>query len=146
MWQEVSVIETGRSLGFVKPAISMPALIRTIVLLGKTDKFWEVLKDGALPSAATILLVGFLVWASLKFRSWYHNDSGLAADEDEMLLQFRDLQRRGDLTGEEFRSIKGRLVAESADSLPGTDADEQQGCTTETMLGNEPGQIDRNDK
>jgi hypothetical protein len=122
-------------------------VIRTIVLLGKTHNFWQLLKDSAVPSVAMIGLIGFVVWASLRFRSWYHNDSGLAADRDEMLLQFRDLQRRGDLSTEEFRSIKGRLVDESASNSPfeiadnstnsadlpsiGTDANDQQGRDTE---------------
>lgn len=121
-------------------------MIRTIAVLGKTLNFWQLLKDGAVPYAVTIGLIGFLVWASLRFRSWYHNDSGLAADDHEMLIQFRDLQRRGGLTAEEFRSIKGRLVNESSDSVTtGTDADNQQGRANQDSSDHQIGQIGRND-
>lgn len=143
----LSAFELGQSSWFCKTNNPNAALIRTIVLLGKTLTLWELLTGGAVPYAATIGLFGFLVWSALKFRAWYHNDSGLAADEDEMLLQFRNLQRRGDLTAEEFRSIKGRLVDEFPNSPPtGTDTGQQQGCDIEEMSDHQIGPNDRNDK
>jgi hypothetical protein len=33
-----------------------------------------------------------------------------------LLLQFKDLERRGELTDQEFRSIQGQLVGDSPDS------------------------------
>jgi hypothetical protein len=41
-----------------------------------------------------------------------------------LLLQFKDLERRGELTDQEFRSIHGQLVDDSTDScVVDTDAD-----------------------
>lgn len=55
-----------------------------------------------------VLIVG--VWLILKFRSRFEDGAGSASTENLMLSQIGDLKRQGDLTDEEYRSIKGRLV------------------------------------
>jgi len=57
-----------------------------------------------------------LVWLIVRIRLWFREDEGPAADAHEMLLQFRDLHRRGDLSEEEFRSIKSRLLGTTDES------------------------------
>lgn len=62
-------------------------------------------------------LVGALIWAIvwLKARYWGHEDP--AAADHQMLTQLGELRRNGDLSEEEYRSIKGRLV-ERLDGSP----------------------------
>lgn len=91
---------------------------------------WEVLKRAALTNGVAVLLVALLVWSAFKLRSWYREDTGPADDRHELLVLFKDIQRQGDLTDEEYRSIKGRLAGEvaddsaaSTDTLSGTDAE-----------------------
>jgi hypothetical protein len=57
-------------------------------------------------------LVGLTVvlWAFSKFISWMRDDEDATATEQLMLTEIGDLHRGGDLTEEEYRSIKGRLL------------------------------------
>ena len=61
-----------------------------------------------------VVAIGVLVVIALKLRAWYREDSDDAVSQDELLLQFRDLHRQGGLSEDEYRSIKGRLVSQSA--------------------------------
>lgn len=72
----------------------------------------RTLQDLILPVAGTVLAVAVLVWLCLRVRAWFHEDDGPADSAHEMLAQYRDLQRQGVLTDEEFRSIKRRLAGE----------------------------------
>lgn len=91
------------------------------------DKTLQLLTDSAVNYGITALFVLFLVWASLKLRSWYQDDSDPAADLSELLIQFKDLHRQGQISEEEFRSIKGHLIDHRADpsgeDLETTDAE-----------------------
>ena len=83
-----------------------------------------IIRESALSYCLTALCLIVLIWAALKFRSWYQGDSDPEADRAELLLQFKDLERRGELTDQEFRSIQGQLVDDSTDScVVDTDAD-----------------------
>jgi hypothetical protein len=53
-----------------------------------------------------VLLAAVVFWIRSRFRE----DSGPAADDDEMLRLASELRRQGDLSDEEFRSLKGRLL------------------------------------
>ena len=75
-----------------------------------------VLKEAGTSYAATILSIGILIWIGFWMRSWYQDDSGPAEDAHDLLLQFKELKRQGDLTDDEYRSIKGRLAGDGADS------------------------------
>ncbi|MDG2360572.1 MAG: hypothetical protein P8M20_13055 [Planctomycetaceae bacterium] len=52
----------------------------------------------------------------MKFRSWYQDGSDTAADRAELLVHFKELERRGELTDQEFRSIEGQLLDNSTNS------------------------------
>lgn len=56
----------------------------------------------------TLLLIGIFVVVSI--RSRYRGREDHAASAHLMLAQLGDLRREGDLTDDEFRSIKSRLV------------------------------------
>ena len=72
---------------------------------------------------ATFFSVVVLIWLVIRVKTWYREDEDPAAQDHEMLVQFRDLHRQGDLSEEEFRSIKGRLIDRIDDSPIETDGD-----------------------
>jgi hypothetical protein len=93
-------------------------------LFSAPDRVSAIIRASAFSYCLTALCLIVLIWAALKFRSWYQGDSDPAADRAELLLQFKDLERRGELTDQEFRSIQGQLVGNSADSfVVNTDTD-----------------------
>lgn len=51
----------------------------------------------------------------IRIRSRYRDNEDPAAAEQQMLAQIRDLHRQGDLSEDEYRSIKGRLVKRLGD-------------------------------
>ena len=55
-----------------------------------------------------ILLAG--LWAAVLIRTWCRGREDRAEGAHQMLIQIGDLRREGDLTDDEFRSIKGRLI------------------------------------
>jgi len=88
--------------------------------LRNTSLLWKLL-DASLEQwigfGAALVGVFILIWLVVRVRSRYREDEDPAGDAHEMLLQFRDLHRHGDLTDEEFRSIKSRLLGSlSADT------------------------------
>lgn len=76
-------------------------------------KVWKL----ALTSVALFAAIGFAAWLIFRIRSRYRDNEDPAADEQRMLMQLRDLRRQGDLSENEYRSIKGRL-AKRLDGLP----------------------------
>lgn len=95
-----------------------------------TDTFWRLLTEGASHYAATILSIGVLVGIALWLRSWYREDDGTTEDAYDLLLQFKELKRQGDLTEDEYRSIRSRLTDDRADSSAhATDGSAKSGST-----------------
>ena len=97
---------------------------------GLSGDEWEVLKRAALTNGVTVLLAALLVWSAFKLRAWYREDTGPADDRHELLVLFKDIQRQGDLTDEEYRSIRGRLTGGVADES-GTSTDAPSGTDAE---------------
>jgi hypothetical protein len=100
-------------------------LQRMTVLFGALDRVSTIIRESAVSYCLTSLCLIVLIWAALKFRSWYQDGSDTAADRAELLVHFKDLERRGELTGQEFRSIEGQLLDNSTNSCvddPDTDA------------------------
>ena len=85
----------------------------------KTSVLWKLLEGSPkewLQFVGALAGIIVLVWLIVRMRLWFREDEGPAADVNEMLLQFRDLHRQGDLSDEEFRSIKSRLLGTSDES------------------------------
>lgn len=61
-------------------------------------------------SFTAIAAIVVMIWISLRIRSWFREDEDPAAETGQMLVEFRDLHRRGGLTEDEYRLIKGRLM------------------------------------
>lgn len=72
--------------------------------------------DFAVNVGVVLAALSGLVGIAYALRSWYQDDADPAADRHEMLLQFRELNRQGHLSEDEFRSIKCRLVDGAEDS------------------------------
>ncbi len=73
---------------------------------------WDVL----LLIVAVCVLFGLVVW----IRSWFRDREDTEAVTHRMLTQFGDLHREGDLTEEEYRSIKQQLIRRLDDSQRAT--------------------------
>ncbi len=48
----------------------------------------------------------------LKIRNWYHDGDGPADSKDQFLQRLRDSHREGQISDEEYRSIKSRFFSE----------------------------------
>ncbi len=75
-------------------------------------------------------LIGIAValWAFTRFIAWMRDDEDTAAAEQMMLTEIGELHRGGDLSEEEYRSIKGRLLErlqESDDSAKPEASDDE---------------------
>jgi hypothetical protein len=74
------------------------------------------LRELGLWVAVTAVTLAVLIWAGLRIRAWFRDESGPAESHHEMLVQYRELQREGKLTEEEYRSIKRRLAPALGDA------------------------------
>lgn len=62
--------------------------------------------------AGLIAVVSLSVWLVIWLRAQLHDDTDRPTNPDEMLKQFEDSLLEGELTEEEYRSIKGRLLSQ----------------------------------
>lgn len=63
-------------------------------------------------------------WTIIRVTTWFRDDADPAEGDQRLLMQFRELHRQGDLSDEEYRSIKGRLVARFDDSQAPSESSE----------------------
>ena len=64
-----------------------------------------------IPLLATVAAIGLLTIAIYVIRSWLRENDGPAASAHELLAEYREMNRRGELSDEEFRIIKGRMAS-----------------------------------
>lgn len=57
-----------------------------------------------------LVVILAMVWLIVRIRTWYLDREDDAAVDQLMLSEIRDLHRRGDLSEEEYRSIKSEIV------------------------------------
>ena len=103
-----------------------------VVRRGYDSFFWNLLSgsvDDLLAIfayvVALIALIVVLIWAVVGVRSRYRDDDDPAATDRSMLLGLGDLHRGGDLSDEEYRSIKKRLVKRIESSMSADSQAEQ---------------------
>jgi hypothetical protein len=72
--------------------------------------------------AAVVLVL--LIWAILRILSKMNEDVDPAEADREMLQALRDLRREGDLSEDEFRSIRGKLATRLNTLQPGEKSSE----------------------
>ena len=65
-----------------------------------------------------LLAIGVLVWLILRIRSWFLESEDSDEPLEEMLTQFRQLKREGELTEEEYRLISQRLSGQPVPTKP----------------------------
>ena len=85
----------------------------------RNSPLWDILNASLVEWIVLVVSVVVLVWLIVRIRTRFREDEDLTACDHEMLLQFRDLRRQGDLTEEEFRSIKNRLLQTTDDDSAG---------------------------
>jgi len=72
-----------------------------------------------------VVVVIVSIGVILRIKGWFHEDDDPANGDQQMLSEIAELQRRGELSGEEYRSIKGRLVNRIKASHSGTEPQEK---------------------
>ncbi|QDU40026.1 hypothetical protein Mal4_43800 [Maioricimonas rarisocia] len=55
------------------------------------------------------IALAILVWLIFRIRAWFQEGDDPTADLNELLAHAREMERQGELSKEEFRSIKGRV-------------------------------------
>ena len=71
----------------------------------------EALNQALLPLITTVAAIGVLAVVIYLIRSWLRENDGPAASDHELLGEYREMNRRGELSDEEFRIIKGRMAS-----------------------------------
>lgn len=87
--------------------------------------------------ALLLVILGVSCWFIFQLRAWFHEDSGRAEDSLELLKQFGELHRRGGLTEDEYRLIKGRLASNHVQQLQECQHAQRQAKTAVELLSNE---------
>lgn len=70
----------------------------------------DFLQDSSWGVIGLVVALGVAAWLIYRLRTWYGEDADRAEGDQELLAHLRDLKREGDVSEEEFRSIKGRLT------------------------------------
>ncbi len=78
---------------------------------------WELLRELSLIALGIIVAVAIAIWLIVRIRARYRDNEDPAVVDHQMLTQMVDLHREGDLSDEEYRSIKGRLIERIDDSM-----------------------------
>ncbi|MGQ0634920.1 MAG: hypothetical protein ACT4QC_09940 [Planctomycetaceae bacterium] len=74
---------------------------------GVSDLFRQTL----VPLLSVVGAIGLLIVAIYYLRSWWRDNAGPAASEHELLAHYRELNRQGELSDDEYRIIKGRIAS-----------------------------------
>jgi len=74
------------------------------------DLFGKLLNATLYDWIALLILTAIAVWFIYKIRSWFLGGDGPDASEHQLLTQLHDLRSEGELSEEEYRSIKGRIA------------------------------------
>lgn len=77
---------------------------------------WKLLNRSLWELFGLVLAILVLAWLIVQIRSWFTGDDDPAEGDHELLASIRELNREGDLTDDEYRSIKSRLVDRLGDS------------------------------
>ncbi|WP_339732515.1 hypothetical protein [uncultured Gimesia sp.] len=77
---------------------------------GRQKLFKELFEGHVLQWILAVLVVSFLIWLVVWIVGCFRENEDRHVDASELLLQFSEMRREGDLTDDEFRSIRKRLV------------------------------------
>jgi hypothetical protein len=86
-----------------------------------------------------VVLVGSIgVWSLFKLKALFREDDGRTDGHLEMLTQFRELHRQGGISEDEYRLIKGQLVAGHVAQMPSAKRPSQSAKVAETKPETNP--------
>jgi hypothetical protein len=100
------------------------------MILAVPGESWKYVKESApaILGLLALLIVAVLLFRSIRKRLLDHEDR--ATDGLGMLSQIREMHARGELSEEEYRSIKGRLIGKrgdpAAETPPASDSGSQE--------------------
>jgi len=83
-----------------------------------------------------LALIGLLIWAVMKVREMFVDSDDSEGATEEMVSQFRQLKRDGELSDEEFRLISQRL-SRSSPVLPVSEQDSHRTSASTGKTGKE---------
>jgi hypothetical protein len=104
--------------GIIRVQGNAPAGNRPRVIRRRPTEVWDFLGESFFAWIGLCVALLILAGVVYRLRSWWREDAGRAVDSNELLTQFRELHREGDLTEAEFRSIKSRLAAPKPPESP----------------------------
>ena len=76
---------------------------------GRED-LWETISSSTWEFVGLAVVILVAIWLIVRIRSWSRDGEDPAAADHQMLSHLADLRREGNLSDEEYRSIKGRLA------------------------------------
>ena len=94
-------------------------------LSGKQKLLKELFAGHVLGWVLAVIFVSFLIWLIVWIVGRFRENEDRHVDPSELLLQFSEMRREGDLTDDEFRSIKKRLITPTDKSLEKEDTADQ---------------------
>lgn len=80
-----------------------------ILPLAAEEKLRRLLSESLGVWIGLVFAIVLLAWIVSRVRAWYREDDGPAGNAQQMLSEIREMYVEGELSEEEFRSIKGRL-------------------------------------
>ena len=86
------------------------------------EAFWDKLSGSAWTFVGLGVFVVVAVWLVVRIRAWSRDGEDPAAADHRMLSHLAELRREGNISEEEYRSIKGRLATRIEGSVRPRDA------------------------
>lgn len=86
--------------------------------------------------ATALFCLVMLIWLILQLTTRLTEDMDPAEADRQMLFSLDELHREGDLTTEEFRSLKGQLVQRITGDTPCSNKSETSAGTAESAITN----------
>jgi hypothetical protein len=86
-------------------------------LSGNQKLLKELFEGSILGWTLAVIVVSFLIWLIVWIVGYFRKNEDRHVDSNELLLQFSEMRREGNLSDDEFRSIKKRLVNPTEKSL-----------------------------
>ena len=71
---------------------------------------WKLVNASLLQWIGLLVAIVVLVGLIVRIRALLREDTDAAGDDHQLLTSISELHREGDLSEEEYRSIKGRLI------------------------------------
>jgi hypothetical protein len=101
------------------------------VQVSKTEVIHELLPD-PWTGLGVLIVLGVICYGLIRLRAIWRDDADHDASRRELLTQFRESEREGVLTAEEYRLIKSRL---GRPVKPATETERREPAETSTASG-----------